>query len=69
MNIKCVICGKEFDEKVITTISPSKYLGNTFPGTADFCPVCYRKFLIKAKEQTSASEEGKLSNLKNFTNT
>lgn len=68
MQIICGICENSFDEKEMTTITPSKYLGGQYPAITSFCPECFRKFLIKAQEIYNNEENIKKNNLKNLIN-
>ena len=64
---KCGICLNFFEEKEMTTVNPSQYLGNDYPDITSFCPICFQKFLIKAQEIYNSQENLKKMNLKTFT--
>ena len=66
--VKCIICNNNFNESEMTTVSPSKYLGESYPETGSFCPECYHKFLLKTKEVYVESEQERTNNLREFTN-
>jgi len=63
----CNICKSSFEEKEMTTVNPSQYLGGDYPDITSFCPSCFQKFLIKAQEIYSSQEKLKEMNLKEFT--
>ena len=64
----CGICENNFEESEMTTVTPSQYLGNDYPGTTSFCPICFRKFLIKAQGIYNSEEVIKKDNLKTLVN-
>jgi len=64
---KCGICKKLFEKKDITTVTPSQYLGKTYPDITSFCPICFQKFLIKAQKIYQEQENIKENYLKDFT--
>jgi len=66
---ECIVCANLFEESSMTTLSPSKYLGENFPEIASFCPACYHKFLVKTKSIYIDSENDRTDNLRDFTNT
>jgi len=65
---KCNICEELFEEADLTTVTPSQYLGQTYPNITSFCPTCFQRFLVKAKEIYDNEEDGKKDNLRNFVN-
>jgi len=64
---QCGVCKNLFEEKELTTVTPSQYLGRTFPDITKFCPVCFQKFLVKAQEVYKGQESAKDDALKDFT--
>lgn len=64
---KCGICTELFDEKELTTVTPSQYLGRSYPDMTKFCPLCFQKFLVKVQEIHRAKETQKEDALKEFT--
>jgi len=66
--IECNICEELFEELELTTVTPSQYLGQAYPHVTSFCPSCFRKFLIKAREIHDSAEKEKKDNLKQFLN-
>ena len=64
---KCGICANLFEETELTTVTPSQYLGKTFPDITKFCPVCFQKFLVKAQSIYQGQEASKEEALKDFT--
>ncbi len=66
--MKCGICGDNFEESEMTTVTPSQYLGGEYPTATSFCPICFRRFLIKAQTIYETEENTKKQNLKDFVN-
>ena len=64
----CGVCGINLPESEMTTVTPSQYLGQDYPNTTSFCPVCFRKFLTKAQDVYNNEEGIKEQNLKYFVN-
>ena len=64
---KCGVCKNLFEDKELTTVNPSRYLGKAFPDTTKFCPMCFQKFLTKAQEICRCEDESKENALKDFT--
>lgn len=65
---QCNICLGFFDEKELTTVTPSQYLGQEYPDITSFCPDCFRKFLIKAQKIYTDAETVKSDKLKDLVN-
>jgi len=63
---KCGVCKNMFESKDLTTVTPSQYLGKTFPDITKFCPLCFQKFLNKAQEIYKNQEDLKEDILKEF---
>jgi len=66
--MQCGICGNIFEESEMTTVTPSQYLGKDYPNITSFCPVCFRKFLVKAQSIYNNAEQIKNENLKDLVN-
>jgi len=64
---KCGVCKNMFEEKELTTVTPSQYLGKTYPDITKFCPICFQKFLVKAQDIYKNQESLKENALKDFT--
>ncbi|MDB4330340.1 hypothetical protein N9948_01320 [bacterium] len=64
---KCDVCSADTETSELTTVTPSKYLGASYPNTTAFCPLCFIKFLRKARKILEDQNAGKLDNLKKFT--
>jgi len=64
---QCGVCKNLFEAKEITTVTPSQYLGKTYPDITKFCPGCFQKFLVKAQEIYQGKELEKSDALKDFT--
>lgn len=64
---KCGICKNSFEERELTTVTPSQYLGKTYPDITKFCPLCFQKFLVKAQDIYRTQESTKEDALKEFT--
>jgi len=63
----CGVCNNLFEAKELTTVTPSQYLGKSYPDITKFCPVCFQKFLVKAQEIYQGQELDKENTLKDFT--
>jgi len=63
----CGICEGDFAKEDLTTVTPSKYLGQDYPRTTAFCPKCFVNFARKAKDICSKFEGSKVDKLKKFT--
>jgi len=64
---KCGVCKNLFEGKELTTVTPSQYLGKSFPDITKFCPLCFQKFLVKAQDIHKSQEDAKEDTLKEFT--
>ena len=65
---KCDICNLNFEDNLLTTVSPAEYFGDSFPDSSSFCPECYVKFKEKAQSIVNDSEKQKKDTLKSFVN-
>ena len=65
--IECGVCKNLFRPEEMTTVTPSQYLGSSYPDRTSFCPACFQKFLVKAQEIYREQEASKESALKDFT--
>jgi len=64
---KCGVCKGLFEAKELTTVTPSQYLGKSYPDITSFCPACFQKFLVKAQDIYKGQELDKENSLKDFT--
>ena len=57
--VKCDLCSSERQEAEMTTIIPSKYLGQDYPNKCCMCPVCFGNFIRKTKAILDEKEQQK----------